>query len=210
MYNLHPDPFLVKLFKEKPYQGVSPEKSSLLFIGLDANYNQDISKSPLFDAVKNYHEDGVAFWQKNGVHHPFLLSSTRIDGQKYHKNFAKLGFGPRHADKISFVELLHLPTFGRNNCTLDDLDENHLVKINKWILEGNATSIFLSTTVAKLMFLSGVFDWLPKKVHKMDGQLGSYFKTNNKTVYAHLHFSVYGKFDQARNQEAKWIRQLLD
>lgn len=111
MYQSHPSTVLSELFARKPYQGVSPEEATFLFVGLDANYSSDIEQSTVFPALRAYHEDGPAVWRRYGVHHPFLLPDYKGDGRRYHKTFAKIGFTPDHADMVSFAELLHLPYF---------------------------------------------------------------------------------------------------
>ncbi len=85
MYQIHPSKKLNELFQEKPFQGVSPEKAKFLFVGLDANYAENIESQNIFDKIIEYHLDGVSFWQKYKVHHPFLLDEYREDGRKYHK-----------------------------------------------------------------------------------------------------------------------------
>jgi len=120
MFSLHPSPELNNLFKEKPYQGVSPDEAIFLFVGLDANYHRLIDTQPIFSKIIEYHNDSVGFWQKYGVHHPFLLNEYSGDGQLYHRNFSRIGFQPEHADLVSFIELLHLPTFGRSNLVNSD------------------------------------------------------------------------------------------
>jgi hypothetical protein len=117
MYSSHPSKRLNDLFENKPFQGQEPERAKILFIGLDANYASNIESCEIFEKIQEYHSDGVAFWQMHGVHHPFLLPEYSGDGRKYHRNFARIGFTPNDAELISFVELLHVPTVGRNkNC----------------------------------------------------------------------------------------------
>jgi len=120
VYILHPSPELRALFAAKPYQGVAPDKATFLFVGLDANYDEAIDFSPVFPFIREYHTDGVAFWRRYGVHHPFLLPQYSGDGQLYHRSFARIGFGPQHANLVSFVELLHVPTVGRDKLARDE------------------------------------------------------------------------------------------
>ena len=42
MVRNHPSRKLRELFRAKPYQGVKPESSTFLFVGLDANYCETI------------------------------------------------------------------------------------------------------------------------------------------------------------------------
>src|SRR5262245_44968198 len=122
MYLAHPSERLNRAFAARPFQGAEPEKAAFLFVGLDANYSANVEASPIFATLLEYLEDGVAFWRKSGVHHPFLLEEYRGDGRKYHKTFADIGFTPANAADVSFVELLHVPTVGRSKLVADDLN----------------------------------------------------------------------------------------
>src|SRR5687767_2045579 len=135
MYERHPSTELNDLFARKPYQCVSPSRAMFLFVGLDANYDASISAKPIFSKVLEYHNDGVGFWQKHGVHHPFLLPSYQGDGRHYHRSFARIGFRPEHAGLVSFAELLDVPTVGRNKLEPSDLNRAHLRFLNAAILE---------------------------------------------------------------------------
>ncbi|MFC3110796.1 hypothetical protein ACFQAT_11570 [Undibacterium arcticum] len=208
-YLVHPSPELNALFAHKPYQGAAPERARFLFIGLDANYDAEIETKPIFSKVREYHDDGVAFWRKHGVHHPFLLPEYSGDGRRYHQSFSRIGFGPEHADLVSFIELLHVPTVGRNILAANNLDATHLNMLNAAILGGNPTHIFIPRSVAGLMRATGVFPWLAKVPQEQAGSLDLLFRTGTKTVYSHLHFSAYGKFTQRKAQEATAIRALL-
>lgn len=114
MYAAHCSHDLTDIFLSKPYQEAAPESADFLFVGLDANYAADIEEKLVYPYLLRYHEDGPAFWREFGVHHPFLLAGYSGGGRRYHLTFAKIGFKPEHADRVSFIELLHLPTVGRN------------------------------------------------------------------------------------------------
>ncbi len=130
MYHLHPSETLRRIFAARPFQGAEPERASFVFVGLDANYSPDIERSAIFPQLLDYLSDGVAFWQRTGVHHPFLLSAYgNKDGAKYHRSFARIGFRPEHAPLVSFIELLHLPTYGKSKLAVGDLDLEHL----RWV-----------------------------------------------------------------------------
>ncbi len=209
MYNLHPSDQLKKTFFEKPYQGVAPEQATFLFIGLDANYDAQIETHPVFPKIMEYHQDGAVFWQKYGVHHPFLLPGYTGDGKFYHRSFAKIGFMPEHASLVSFAELLHVPTVGRNKIEGNDLDLSHLKRLNTAILEGKAKYIFIPDGVARLMHSSGQFPWLRSRPIGIDCPLAIYYQKPGKTIYKHLHFSNYGKFEEQKRKELAFIGQLL-
>lgn len=208
MYQPHPSIELNAQFRHRPYQGVEPSAATFLFIGLDANYDPDLERSPSFRSVLEYHQDGVVFWQRHGVHHPFLLPGYRGDGLRYHRTFARIGFTPKHAHLVSFIELLHVPTVGRNKLTPQDLDPAHLQKINAAILQGQAKHIFISSGVARLMYSSKAFPWLPKAPTGL-GPLRVFYRDSSRSVYAHLHFSNYGKFQKQLELEANAIAALL-
>lgn len=209
MYVAHQSAQLKELFLQKPYQGVPPSEAQFLFVGLDANYEATIAASPIFNSVLEYHEDAVSFWRSHQVHHPFLLPGYSGDGYLYHRSFANIGFGPEHADQVSFVELLDVPTVGRNVLTVHDLSESHLRMINTAILNGRASHIFVSATVRRLMRESLMFSWLPRSPKDDSGPLGVFFEDSHRTVYSHLHFSVYGKFAARKATQADAIRDLI-
>ena len=209
MYFPHPSLALVDLFEKKPYQGAIPDVAKFLFIGLDANYSQNIESEVIFPRIVEYHENGELFWQRHGVHHPFLLPEFSGDGRFYHKSFSRIGFGPQHAGMVSFVELLHLPTIGRSKLVVADLDREHLQKLNNWILHGDAEHIFLPSGVVRLLRATKLFPWLPTKPVDSTGVLKILINKPGKHVYQHLHFSTYGKFEKHKREEAEAIRSLL-
>ncbi len=208
MFQVHPSQKLNDLFRHRPYQGAEPSEATFLFVGLDANYAPDIEPSPSFASVVEYHRDGVAFWRRHGVHHPFLLPEYRGDGRRYHRTFAKIGFAPRHAELVSFVELLHIPTVGRNKLEAKDLAWPHLALVNAAILRGKAEHVFISAGVLRLMQASAAFPWLPNEAIGL-GPLRVLYREPSRSVYLHLHFSNYGKFQQQLEQEANAIASLI-
>ena len=208
MYQPHPSQELNRLFRDRPYQGVDPTLATFLFIGLDANYAPDIEESSVYPSIVEYHKDGSAFWQRHGVHHPFLLRDYHGDGRRYHRAFSRIGFKPEHAALVSFTELLHVPTVGRSKLTPEDLDSSHLHQLNSTIIQGNARHIFISAGVARLMHATKLFPWLAKKASGTR-PLGLLYSDPNRNVYSHLHFSNYGKFQQQLNSEALAIAKLV-
>ena len=210
MYFPHPSQELNSIFQQKPYQGINPDKAKFLFIGLDANYKKDIEASYFFNKIVEYLSDGVKFWETFDVHHPFLLPEYKGDGRFYHKSFSRIGFTKENASEVSFVELLHLPTYGRSNLELNDLDKTHLSNINKWILEGEAEYIFIPTSVAKLMQKTNQFDWIPSKPIDNGKHLKLWTKIEHKKIYWHYHFSVYGKFEEKKTNQLNEIGSLIN
>ena len=110
---------------------------------------------------------------------------------------------------ISFIELLHVPTVGQSKLLATDLNQEHLRRLNTAILDREPQHIFLPAGVARLMRESGAFPWLPKSAKEQLGSLGVYLRQGSKTVYSHLHFSAYGKFQQKKNEQASTIESLI-
>ncbi len=207
MYQPHPSKRLTTLFETKPYQGIAPESATFMFVGLDANYAADVETSLMFPRLFDYHEDGAGFWRTHGIHHPFLLPQYTGDGRRYHRTFAKIGFGPRHADLVSFVELLHVPTVGRSNLTPSDLDPTHLERIADALFRGQAKYSFVSAGVLRLMIATGLFPELGSP-RKTSGALRTLYVDSQRKVFLHLHFSNYGKFELQLQAEAREIALL--
>jgi hypothetical protein len=145
---------------------------------------------------------------KTGVHHPFLLPHYHGDGRRYHLNFSRIGFSCEYAEQVSFIELLHVPTTGRSKLTPADLDHGHLQYLDKIIREDDAKHIFVSAGVLKLLQTTAQFRWL-KQVRRTPSVLPVIYQSAGKTIYLHLHFSNYGKFQEQMNQEALAIKRLL-
>jgi len=200
VYHPHPSQRLTDLFRAKPYQGARPQDAEFVFVGL-----ADIERSQaLFDSVIEYHADGVAFWQRYEKHHPFLLGGYSGDGWRYHQNFAKAEFRPEDAGRVSFVELLHIPTIRGSDLELKDLDPRHLDELNELILCGTRRNVFLSDKVVKLMRRYAPFRrWLRTPIANQ--VLPVLHKEGATTVYQHLHFSNYGIFHKRMTLEAAAI-----
>jgi hypothetical protein len=208
MFQPHPSVILNRLFEHKPFQGVNPLDATFLFVGLDANYAPDVESSPVFQDILAYHDDGAAFWRRSGVHHPFLLPDYRGDGRPYHRRFSRIGFRPEHAQLVSFVELLHLPSVGQSALVPNDLDAGHLHWLSNAILGGQARHIFVPADVERLMKATRAFPWLGKPKPTESG-LSAYYQADGRTVYKHLHFSNYGKFEGQLQAEERAIGALL-
>lgn len=208
MYRIHPSQKLNDIFQMKPYQGCCPLDATFLFIGLDANYAQDIEEQLIFSDLIEYHSHPVEYWKKNNIHHPFLLAYYRGDGKKFHQEFAKIGLSAIYADQISFIELLHVPTVGRNKLDIDDLSTAHLMYIQHAIFSKSKKAIFMSDTVFRLLKKSTLFSWL-KTAYALKGSVLPVFFADGIHVYKHLHFSTYGKFNERKKVEAAAIYQII-
>jgi hypothetical protein len=210
MFHPHFSPALRDAFARKPYQGQAPELAKYIFIGLDANYAEDVERSPVWPDLLEYLEDGVRFWRERGVHHPFLLPSYRGDGRKYHRTFSKIGFTPEDASEVCFVELVHVPTFGRSALVVADLDRDHLRRVRAAIEAGRARHVFVPDRVGRLMRASGEFPWMPKGASEKGGPLRLWCDVGPAKVHWHYHLSVYGKFESGKAAQLVAIRRLVD
>lgn len=204
MYQIHPSEKLNGLFENKPYQGAHPFEAKFLFLGLDANYAENIENQNIFEQIVEYHENGVKFWQKYGIHHPFLLPNYKGDGKRFHQNFAKIGFLPCHAAYISFIELLHVPTVGRNRLISKDILSKHIEFLRQAIFKGEAEYIFVTSTAYNLLKTVNGFEALKKSFETVTS-LRTLYQDEQRKIFQHLHFSNYGKFQQQMTLEAKSI-----
>ena len=111
-FGRHPSKKLNALYDMKSYQGANPIDAKVIFVGRDPNWAADIEETDMFGSVVEYLTDGISFWEKYAIHHPFLLKSYRGDGKKHHRVFSKMNLDSSMASKISFVELMGFPTTG--------------------------------------------------------------------------------------------------
>ncbi len=177
-YDIHPSAELRELFAAMPlpYQGQEPYKASVVFVGLDANYAPEVFDAADFrKKIIEYHKDGVAFWQRHGVHHPFLLPEYPLPGTQggrpYHRKFSNMGLTPDLATDISFVELLNIPTTGstidKRFWELFDLD--HARNLDSLFNDGARRLILLPNSVVMKMAVArrrfSAFQWLPDKTN---------------------------------------------
>jgi hypothetical protein len=193
MYILHQNIKLQELFSRKPYQGADPATAQFIFFRLEADFDPDIAKKPYFSEIVAYLEDGVEYWKQRGYHHPFCRPGYRGDGALYHKRFAEIGFTPDHADQVSFVELLDVPTSSRIDLKVDDLKVAHLDRLRNWVLYGKAAYIFIPPGVAHLLLHTMRFAWLHEVPIPGYGPPPVLFHSNHKTVFSPFHFSCVGK-----------------
>lgn len=193
MFFLHRNNKLQKLFLHKTYQGADPATAQFLFFGLDANYDPNIGGMRCFSEIVSYLEDGVGYWKQKGYHHPFRNPDYCGDGALYHKRFAEIGFTPNHAERVSFVELIDVPTSGRSNLKPNDLKPSHLDRLRVWVLAGRASHIFIPPGVGRLLRKTPQFSWLLEEPISCDGSLPVLFRSAQKVVFAPFHFSCVGK-----------------
>jgi len=193
VYISHRNDKLHELFSHKPYQGADPATANFLFFGLDANFSPELGNQPCFSEIISYLEDGVGYWRERGYHHPFLHPEYRGDGALYHRRFAEIGFTKEHADQVSFVELIDVPTSGRSKLQLKDLKTSHLEQLRDWVLDGKAAYIFIPPGAGRLLKRTPQFSWLPEEPISYDGSLPVLLRLSQKAVFAPFHFSCFGK-----------------
>ncbi len=196
-YDIHPSAELRALFSmaEIPHQGQDPERAAVLFVGLDANYSSEIFEFPDFRRrILEYHKDGVEFWRRHGVHHPFLLDEYPLNrtqgGVPYHRKFSKMGLSPELAEQITFVELLDVPTTGSTveSRFWELFNIDHARRLDALFAQGARRQVLLPSSVIKKMKSAhkkfGVFDWMPKQIDW--GRFGRFGQTE---IYKVRHFS---------------------
>jgi len=201
MYFPHPDLRLQELFAAKPYQGADPASARFLFFGLDANYAPNLPSQPVYSEVVSYLEDGVAYWKRTGFHHPFRDPAYRGDGKLYHRRFAEIGFRPEHAEQVSFVELIDVPTSGRSALHGNDFRPEHLVRLREWVLGGAARYIFIPPGVARLLEQTNQFSWLPSAATALAGSLPVLMQKEEKMIFRPFHFSAVGRYSLKKDRD---------
>ena len=211
MYSKHPSLELTELFKSKPYQGQNPRRAKILFLGLDANFGANIATDGFFPRIKEYLSNGVKFWEKYGVHHPFLLHSyPSSDGVRYHRQFAKLGLGKEHAQYISFIELLDIPTTGsttKNRKLFHSyLNLDYLRELDKLLSNNRKKLLFVSSGVLRAMQKikreHQIFNWLPNNDIRGRNQIIKVVEKRGLQVYFITHFSASISNDHIRDMRA--------
>jgi hypothetical protein len=162
---------LIKLFptRKRWWQGCDPITACYLFIGLDANFAPNIQAH--YPKVVDYLNDYNQFIDDYEVHHPFLLNGYRGSGRKYHEKFVEIGFTREQIRRLSFVELLHIPTTGQSNLKAGDLLDAHLDWLSNILSKGVAEHVFICPAVIRLMLKkSNYFPWVVKEPER-DGNL---------------------------------------
>ncbi len=212
-YGIHPSQELVRIFSEKPYQGADPAEAKVLIIGNDANYSPEISRHPFFRHIIDYHKDGVAFWQKTGTHHPFLLGDYPFDrrkgGVRYHLNFSKLGFGRTDAKNFSFVELLNVPTIGNTGSDKELffrlMNRGHLMWLESMILREDRKFVLINQTLARsIHVISKRFGVMRDLAHAVVG------KSPPAVVLDTSHVVLYNGYSFSHSLSNEYLRDLVD
>ncbi len=208
---------MVALFNEKPFQGQSPENAKIVFLSSDANYSPEISDHDYFNYILEYQTDGIAFWKKYGCHHPFLLSSYPFDkrknGCKFHLNFRKIGLCSEHAEHISFLELLDVPTIGNKSenkkLFYSLVSQSHLEYIENLMLGGGKKLFFISNGVMQdiinLKKIYPIFNWLnvePRRIRQHSEEI----KGNKiKEIYHFSSTQIHGQINEISSEIDDWL-----
>jgi len=211
-FQKHHSQELGALFQAKPFQGQDPEKAKVIILGNDANYSEEISEQDFFKFILEYHVDGVKFWKKYGVHHPFLLENYPLNktggGVPYHRNFSKLGYTSEHAEIFSFVELLNIPTIGVTSTNLEEfwglINIEHLKWLESIMLSKEPKIFFLSRSVLqRLQEIAkkyNIFSWLSDTKLEASG-LQAIYQKDNTSIFVSYSFSasqIHGVIDSIR------------
>ena len=199
-FGKHPSEEIQKIFSQRPFQIQEPEKAKVIFLGLDANIDKDIEQNkPFFNEFIEYLRYGVKYWENKGFHTPMLVPylNYKGNGVRYHKQFCKLEFSPKHAEDICFLELLNFCTYGKTSKNKklfmemlnDNVNKDHLDRIkNLYKMENR---ICISKGVKRIIDKLKLFD------------------TNNKKIEVHTHFSGRIKDEDLRKLGLR-LRKYLD
>lgn len=193
----HPSQELQNLYRNRNFQGANPDNAKILFVGRDPNWAVDIEDMPVFEKVKEYLIDGVGFWNKYNIHHPFLLQEYKGDGKRYHKIFSKLEIERNHADKISFVELIGIPTTGMSmknskrfyDYLLSSSNIAHLNELDK-LINDSSKIIFIAWGLIQDFKIINTHTGLFSKFAKFNKDNFSITELNQiENIFIHRHFS---------------------
>lgn len=197
IFQKHASKLLNELYLKKNYQGANPADARILFVGRDPNWASDVETKEVFYYISEYLTDGVSFWNKYNIHHPFLLPNYKGDGRRYHKIFSKLNVESSASNKISFVELIGFPTTGmaksNNKLFLEYLtsetNKNHLMNLDSFLSDTNKMIFIAWGLIEDFKFLNtktGLF----KKFADLDKSKMDISDLNEfENVFIHRHFS---------------------
>ena len=197
-FQKHPSRALINLYKERNFQGANPIDAKVLFVGKDPNWAINIEELSIFELVEEYLNDGVRFWKKYNIHHPFLHPKYNGEGKKYHKAISKLNLESKLADKISFIEIIGFPTTGMsslnykqfNEYLLSQENKNHLIELDK-LLNNPEKLIFVFWGIINYLKYLNQKTGLFEKFANIDKQTMNRTDLNKVgNIYFHKHFSM--------------------
>jgi hypothetical protein len=223
-FGLHPSIELVELFKNRPFQGQDPQKASIIFLSSDANYSPEISRPPFFNRILEYHRDGVAFWEEEDVHHPFLLPDYPLPrntgGVPFHRNFSNIGLDSDYAKNISFLEILNVPTTGNKSENMPEfyrlasLCLNHLRDIENLMKNGGHKLFFVPKRVLEDNIVRirrennniNIFPFLDDLITRPVGSSIVLPKGNKiMTIFHFAAWQIHGQIPSIRSEIKKWL-----
>jgi len=196
-FEKHPSKLLNDLYLKKNYQGANPINAKVLFVGRDPNWAIDVETQEMFTSVSEYLNDGITFWKKNNIHHPFLLPNYKGDGKRYHRIFSKLKIESRFSSNISFVELVGFPTTGMaktNNkiyreFLLLESNRNNLLELDK-LLNHSDKKIFIAWGLMDdFKFLYNKTGLFKKFAELLKSEMNINDLNQSDNIYIHRHFS---------------------
>lgn len=211
-FGIHPSFSLQELYKSHYFQGASPERAKVIFIGRDANWKIDIEQDPIFPQVVEYLVDGVQFWDKYKTHHPFLLNQYKGDGRRYHKMFSKIGLTDQHKKEVSFIELLKYPTYGiagKNRKEflthfLSESNRSHLHMLDNLFQDENKIIFIAWGLIKDIQDMSEGLD-IFDKIKQMDMTIMDINSVNSiQNIHIHKHFS-----DSISNETLERMRNIV-
>jgi hypothetical protein len=122
-------------------------------------------------------------------------------GVPYHRNFAKMELDSNFADKISFVELLNIPTIGNTGTNKNQffkmLDLRHLKQLEHIFLKTGKKTVFVSPSILndleQISLDYGIFSWMFPiiQVGKVE-ELSVVYKNSDLIMIKTYHFSYGG------------------
>ncbi len=197
IFQKHQSEELNKLYLKKNYQGANPNDAKILFVGRDPNWASDIETMRLFRYISEYLTDGVSFWNKYKIHHPFLLPNYKGDGKRYHKIFSKLNIESSFSNKISFVELIGFPTTGNaksnNKLFLEyltsDANRNHLIELDSFLNDTEKIIFIAWGLIDDLKYLNSKTGLFKKFVQMNKSKMSISELNKYENIFIHRHFS---------------------
>ncbi|UOK42183.1 MULTISPECIES: hypothetical protein [Flavobacterium] len=197
IFQKHPSKLLNELYSKKNYQGANPFDAKILFVGRDPNWAADVDSNDMFNFFSEYLNDGISFWKKHNIHHPFLLPNYKGDGKRYHIIFSKLKVESNFSDKISFIELIGFPTTGmaktNNKIFLEYLisesNKNHLSELNNLINDQSKIIFIAWGLIDDFKFLNNKTGMFQKFANLDKSQMNISDLNQFENIFIHRHFS---------------------
>jgi len=178
----------------------------MIFLGLDANWDKDIEvnekKKDFFKETIKYLNNGVEYWKTNGVHTSMLkediyVGDRRKGGVPYHRRFSRLGFSSDYAEKICFLELLSMCTYGNSTTDTKEFEKMLNSCENKKHLE----------TIRRILLKKNIYICISAGVEEIIDKLNFKIEANKVPI---PHFSKRGITNDELEKLGKKLRTFLD